>query len=150
MWQALFAVTNAAALLGWLLLLGAPRWALPAVRVGVVGLLCAVYVALFAALLAGWADPVRSGPEPSLADYSVRGLRALFASDGGVVVGWTHYLALDLFAGCWIAEDADRRGVGRLAQAPVLLATFLAGPAGLLAWLIVRQVQGVERGREPG
>ena len=63
---------------------------------------------------------------------------AMFRSEAAIVVGWTHYLALDLFAGLWIARDADGRAVGRLVQVPFLLATFMAGPAGLFAWLIAR------------
>ena len=51
---------------------------------------------------------------------------ALLASDAGIVVGWTHYLAFDLFVGLWIARDADAKGFGRLIQVPFLLLTFLA------------------------
>ena len=111
------------------------------IRYAVVGFLCTIYVALFVGLLTGWLDPVRDSPAPSF-DYSVAGLRAQFASDGGVVIGWTHYLAFDLFVCCWIADKADGRGVGRLAQAPLLLLTFMAGPAGLLAWFIVQRMRG--------
>ena len=142
MWEQLFALTNAAALVGWAVLLLGPRRWLPMTRYAVVGFLCAVYALLLVLLVAGAVDPVRDGPSPSILDYSVRTLRALFASDGGIVIGWTHYLALDLFAGCWIAEDADRRGVSRVAQAPVLLATFFAGPLGLLVWFVRRRVKG--------
>ena len=67
------------------------------------------------------------------------GLRALFMSDAGVVIGWTHYLAFDLFTGLWIARDADAKGFGRVLQVPFLAATFIAGPVGLLSWLVVRE-----------
>lgn len=140
-WQSVFAITNAVALAGWLLLLLAPRrpLTLSLVLYAGVGLLCLTYSALLVALVGGLVDPVRApGAAASMTDYSVRGLRALFASDGGVTVGWTHYLALDLFAGLWIARDADGKGVGRVLQAPVLLLTFLAGPFGLLTWLALR------------
>jgi hypothetical protein len=141
-WQPIFAVTNAVALIGWLLLLLAPRrpLTLSLVLYAAVGLLCLIYVALFGGLLGGLLDPVRTpGSEaPELTNYSVRGLRAMFASDGAITVGWTHYLALDLFTGLWIARDADSKKVGRLLQAPVLLATYMAGPLGLLIWLIGR------------
>ena len=60
-------------------------------------------------------------------------------SDGGIVIGWTHYLAFDLFVGQWIANDADNKGFARWVQAPVLLATFFAGPIGLFVWLLVRE-----------
>jgi hypothetical protein len=142
-WQSVFAVTNAIALIGWLLLLLAPRrpLTLSLVLYAAVGLLCLIYVVIFAALLGGSVDPVRApgAGAVSLTDYSVRGLRALFASDGAITVGWTHYLALDLFTGLWIARDADNKRVGRLLQAPVLFATYMAGPLGLLIWLIARE-----------
>ena len=142
-WSGVFAATNAVALAAWLALLLLPRG--PKVMALVlylgVGLLCLVYAAAFVALFGGLADPVRiaGAAPPDLTDYSIPGLRALFMSDGGIVIGWTHYLAFDLFVGQWIAKDADHKGFSRLAQAPVLLATFLAGPIGLLAWLVVRE-----------
>ncbi len=140
MWQQLFGWTNLVALVGWLLLILLPRArVLPLTRYVGVALLCGTYVVLLIGLTTGWLDPVRATAGPVAPfDYSVRGLRAMFASDGAIVVGWTHYLAFDLFVGCWIAEDADRRGIGRIAQAPVLLLTFLAGPAGLLLHYVVR------------
>lgn len=141
-WQAVFALTNAIALAGWALLLLAPRrpLTLSLVLYAGVALLCLIYTAMLVALLGGFVDPVRApgAGTAALADYSVRGLRALFASDRGVTVGWTHYLALDLFTGLWIARDADAKHVGRFVQAPTLLATFMAGPLGLLIWLVVR------------
>jgi hypothetical protein len=93
-------------------------------------------------LFGGLADPhrVAGAPPPDLMDYSVPGLRALFMSDGGIVLGWTHYLAFDLFTGLWIARDADRRGVSRGAQLPFLFATLMAGPIGLGAWLAARKL----------
>jgi hypothetical protein len=60
-------------------------------------------------------------------------------TDAGIVVGWTHYLAFDLFVGLWIARDADAKGFSRLVQAPILLLTFLAGPFGLVLWLAIRE-----------
>lgn len=150
-WQSIFAVTNGIALIGWLLLLLAPRrpLTLSLVLYAGVGLLCLVYAVLLFALLGGALDPVRApGAEPaSLTDYSVRGLRAMFASDGAITVGWTHYLALDLFTGLWIARDADGKSVGRFLQAPVLLATYMAGPLGLLIWLAAREPLARRRAR---
>jgi len=143
MWQTLFSFTNVVALAAWALLLLAPRKPAPLALVLYlgVGLLCAVYAATFVALFGGFADPVRDAgvPPPGLSDYSVEGLKPFFRSDGGIVVGWTHYLALDLFTGLWIARDADGKRFSRLAQAPVLLLTFLAGPLGLLLWLVARE-----------
>lgn len=142
-WTALFGLTNAIALLGWAVLLFAPRKPLAnsfVLFVGV-GLLCLLYTIMFVIVVGRLADP--GGPGGSTPfdyrDYSIGGLRNLFGTDAGVVIGWTHYLAFDLFAGLWIARDADRKGTSRLVQAPILLLTFLAGPIGLLLWLILRE-----------
>ena len=143
MWQSLFTVTNAVALAAWIVLIALPRKPFPLslVLYGGVGLLCLAYTAMFVALFGGFADPVRDAglPSPDLADYSVAGLKDLFRSEGAIVLGWTHYLAFDLFTGLWIARDADAKGFGRLVQAPVLFATFMAGPIGLFVWLLVRE-----------
>ena len=143
MWQSLFTLTNIIAVIAWALLILAPRrpLALSAILYAGVGLLCLIYTAVLIALLAGWVDPVRSpgAASASLTDYSVAGLRALLARDGGIVLAWTHVLAFDLFTGLWIARDGDAKGVGRLVQAPILLATFMVGPLGLLLWLAVRE-----------
>ena len=141
MWPFLFSATNLLAIIGWVLLAAAPRK--PAVRSLImylgVALLCLTYTVLFALFLSGAVDPVRMAGAGEPGFGSIAGVRALFASDGGVVIGWTHYLALDLFTGLWIASDADNKGFGRLLQLPVLFLTFMAGPVGLLSWLILRE-----------
>ncbi len=138
-WDLAFGLTNAVALLGWVILAVVPRkpLALSAVLYLGVGLLCFAYFALVAASLGGLVDQGRlpGTPEPNLLDYSIAGLRPLFMSDAGIVIGWTHYLAFDLFVGLWIARDVDAKGVGRIVQLPFLFLTLMAGPIGLLLWL---------------
>lgn len=141
-WELLFRLTNAVALAGWVALALLPRreGVLAGVLLAGVGLLCAAYAVMFVSLVGGLADPVRdaAGPPPAF-EYTVDGLKAVFAAKGAIVLGWTHYLAFDLFVGLWIARDADARRVGRLVQIPFLFATFMAGPIGLLAWLLLRR-----------
>lgn len=141
-WDLVFSLTNAVAMLGWVMLAVLPRrpLTLSAILYLGVGLLCLVYFLLFVALFGNVVDPIRlpATPEPNLLDYSIEGLRPLFMSDGGIVIGWTHYLAFDLFVGLWIARDADAMGVGRLVQLPFLFVTLMAGPIGLLTWLAFR------------
>lgn len=150
-WEMIFALTNAVALLGWVVLAVSPRkpLILSTILYLGVGLLCLVYLALFITLFGNLADPLRvaGSPEPDLLDYSISGLRPLFMSDGGIVIGWTHYLAFDLFVGLWIARDADSKGVGRLVQLPFLFLTLMAGPIGLLSWLGFRGLRGEKNGR---
>ncbi len=143
MWQSLFVLTNVVAFACWAMLAFLPRR--PIVMASIlffgVGLLCLVYAGMFIALFGGLADPVRvaGAPSPDIMNYTLPGLRALFMSDGGIVLGWTHYLAFDLFIGQWIARDADNKGFHRLVQLPFLFLTLMAGPIGLLLWLIVRE-----------
>ncbi len=69
---------------------------------------------------------------------SITDVRTLFENDHMLLAGWVHYLAFDLFIGAWIARNADVLGVSRLIQAPILVATFLFGPLGLVLFLSMR------------
>ena len=142
-WSALFTLTNVVAFVGWAVLAFLPRARLAqsVVLFACVGMLCLIYAVIFVALFGGLADPARvaGAAPPDLTNYSIEGLRPLFMSDGGIVLGWTHYLAFDLFVGLWVARDADAKGFSRLAQLPVLFLVLMAGPIGLLVWLIVRE-----------
>lgn len=142
-WDWVFGLVNVVALAAWAMLAFLPRK--PIVMALVlflgVGLLCLAYTLMFAGLFGGWLDASRvpGVPPADLKDYSIDGIRALFMSDGGIVLGWTHYLAFDLFVGQWIARDADNKGFHRLVQLPFLFLTLMAGPIGLLLWLVIRE-----------
>ena len=148
MWDTAFAAANLLALVMWVALILLPRW--PALLAAVlylgVGLLCLAYALGVVGIVSGMLDPV-GGNGPGLDFGSIEGIRSIFASDGGVTVGWIHYLAFDLFVGLWIARDADAKGFSRFLQAPILLATFLAGPLGLLIWLAIRERRARAGGR---
>jgi hypothetical protein len=124
-WAALFSLANSIALVSWAALILAPRWAalLATIRYGVIGLFCIAY----AALVLMFFFRVEGGGFGSLLE-----VRSLFASDPALLAGWLHYLAFDLFVGLWIIERADARGLNRIIQAPLLFATFMFGPIGLL------------------
>jgi Domain of unknown function (DUF4281) len=67
-------------------------------------------------------------------------IKTLFQSDYMLAAGWIHYLAFDLFVGCWIAKRADEVGLSRLIQAPILGLTFMFGPAGFALFVATRWV----------
>ena len=71
---------------------------------------------------------------------TIAAVRALFSTDIGILVGWTHYLVFDLFVGAWEARDARRRGFRHWLLIPCLLFTFMFGPLGLLLYVILRSV----------
>jgi len=144
-WALVFNIVNLIALVAWAALILAPRWPalLSAILYLGVGGLCALYAALLVSVLSG-AIPAGDGG----ADFTtIGGIRSIFASDIGVVIGWTHYLAFDLFVGLWIARDADAKFFTRWIQAPILLATFMAGPLGLIIWLLIREPRARAKGR---
>jgi hypothetical protein len=60
---------------------------------------------------------------------------------GLLAAGWVHYLAFDLFVGAWIAERGAALGLPHWQLVPVLLLTFMFGPAGLLAFILLRALR---------
>jgi hypothetical protein len=146
-WKLLFNLVNLLALLAWSVLILLPRW--PALLSGVmylgIGLLCLIYAAGLIGLVSGLLP--QGGPGGGADFTTIEGVRAIFGNDAGVAIGWTHYLAFDLFVGLWIARDGDAKAISRLIQAPILLATFMAGPLGLLVWLIIREPAARKQGR---
>ena len=142
-WDSAFATVNVIALGAWLLVAAGPRGpkTMAIVLYLGVGLLCFSYALFAVGLHAGWfeANRLPGAPPANFLGYNIAGLRNLFFSDGGLVLGWTHYLAFDLFVGQWIARDADNKGFSRLVQLPILFLTLMLGPVGLFVWLIVRE-----------
>jgi hypothetical protein len=145
-WALVFKIVNLLALLGWIALILLPRWPalLSAILYLGVGLLCLIY----ATGLIGVVSGLIPNPGGGGMDFTtIAGIRAIFATDGGVTIGWTHYLAFDLFVGLWIARDGDAKNLSRFLQAPILLATFMAGPLGLGLWLLIREPAARRQGR---
>ena len=144
-WGFVFSAVNMFALVAWAGLILLPRW--PALLAALlylgVGLLCLVYASILVGLLSGYLP----GSEQGGGFSSIEGVRALFGSDAGLTLGWTHYLAFDLFVGIWIARDGDMKDISRFIQAPILLATFFVGPVGLGLWLLLREPVARRQGR---
>ena len=146
-WQAIFGAMNIWAMICWAALILLPRKPalLSALLYLGVMMMCFVYAVALASVMGGVAGPV--GEQAQLDFGSIEGVRGFFASDGGITIGWTHYLAFDLFVGIWIARDADAKEFNRIVQAPILLLTFLFGPVGLFLWLLVREKKARAMGR---
>jgi hypothetical protein len=124
-WESGFSAVGALAMAGWASLILLPRWPrlVAILRHGIVAVLSLVYVFL----ILGYFFRIEGGGFGSIAE-----VRALFMSDPVLLAGWVHYLAFDLFVGIWIATQADALGIHRLLQVPILAATFIFGPLGLL------------------
>jgi hypothetical protein len=131
----IFSIVNPLALVGWLLLALFPRrsWALLIAGSVLPLLLSSVYV-LIVVLFWGQSQGGFS---------SLDAVSQLFQNRWLLLAGWVHYLAFDLFVGSWIAKDAEIRGIPHFWVLPVLALTFLFGPAGWLAYHIVRSIAAV-------
>ena len=127
----LFQLANPLALLGWVALLAsplAPRAAQAVAAVAVPLLLSLAYAGLVLAFW--WEAPGGFGFLPEV--------QALFTHPQIALAGWLHYLAFDLFLGAWEVRTARAEEIPHWAVIPCLVLTFLFGPAGLLAFAILR------------
>ncbi len=129
--ERLFSLSTTLALMGWVLLILAPRWKWTApllTAVAIPTLLGLVYLSLVAPRLPGLFS----------AFGSAAGISQTFQDPHVVVAGWVHYLAFDLFIGSWQVRDAQRLGIHHLLLVPGLLLTIALGPVGLLVYLTIR------------
>lgn len=131
-----FSWSSSLALLAWLALAFSPskaRWTPGVWRITGRALPVAFGVVYVALLALHWRG---EGGFNSLDE-----VRALFAVPGALAAGWVHYLAFDLFVGTWIAERSAQLGLGHVWVVPLLLMTFMLGPLGLLAFVLVRALR---------
>lgn len=130
----LFDIASSFVLIGWLALLLAPLRRGLAVTTArwVTAILCGGYFALLAAGLAG------PGPPPGAGFDTLAGVRLLLSTPDALLAGWVHYLAFDLFIGAWQAEDAPAARIPHWLLLPCLALTFVAGPVGLLLYLLIK------------
>ena len=129
-----FSVANWLVLAGWAALVLAPlkRGPLIGFARAMVAAVAAIYVLLLARGLA-------LGPGlPEGAGFgTLDGVVALLSSREAMLGGWVHFLAFDLFVGSWIAVDAPRARMPHWLVIPLLGLTLMAGPLGLLAYLLL-------------
>jgi hypothetical protein len=140
LYETIFSASGTLAMLGWLGLVLLPHVEL------VVRVIARLVVPTLIALVYAWLMATHVGSAPEEGGFgSLAAVDALFSVDGLLLAGWIHYLAFDLFVGSWEVEDARARGVPHLLVIPCLLATFMAGPAGLALYLLVRAGTGLVR-----
>lgn len=128
--ETIYSACSLIAIIGWLALLFSPlsRERLIGVARIVALLLCALYIVQMLTI-----TETTGGNFSTLA-----GVTQMFTKAGNVMMGWTHYLAFDLFIGSWVVEDAPKRGIPHWLMIPVLLLTLMLGPIGLLSYFIIR------------
>lgn len=134
----LFSLANPLAIIGWVMLVLAPRWR--GTRALVLSGAWSLGLAGAYALLIGGHYLGAHGGEGGFA--SLAQVAALFHNPWALLAGWVHYLCFDLFVGAWEARDAQRCGLPHWALVPALGLTFLFGPVGLLVYFGVRRAFG--------
>lgn len=134
--ESLFELVNASVVPFWLLMLLAPRWRWTQHLVHSVlvpALLGIAYVALLTT------SPAPSPEAPQ--GFTLKAIMAALSVPQVFVAAWIHYLVFDLFVGAWMVRDAQRHRLHHLWVVPCALGAFLFGPAGLLAYVVVRGLQ---------
>ena len=143
-WDTIFGYANLYALLCWVVLAFAPKREkiVPYLFYAGSGILALIYAVLVVSLMTGMISDGGAPGGPSANFTTLAGIMAIFDTPGGATIGWIHYLAFDLFVGIWAARNADRCGVNRIIQLPILFFILMAGPLGLVLYLILRQFIG--------
>jgi hypothetical protein len=127
----LFQYANLLAMAGWITLALSPlspRWSDRIAGLAIPLVLSVGYTAL---VLAFWSRA--EGGFDSLPNVML-----LFTQPEIALAGWVHYLAFDLLIGAWIVRTARAEGIAHLFVVPLLLLTFLFGPAGYLGFIMLR------------
>ncbi len=131
--ETVFSLVNTVALFSWILLLYA-IWRRKAwLRDQLLGRFVPLALsALYAILIIFFFAKAKGGFD------SLSNVKMLFTSDWAALAGWVHYLAFDLFVGCWVARLFDVQGLPRWPLVLVLPLTFMFGPMGFVAYEIAR------------
>jgi len=117
----------------WAAMILAPRWRWTT-RLVSSPLIVVPPLAIYAVLVL----PRLAAILPAVASPELGVIAASLGTPTGTTIAWAHFLAFDLFVGRWIFLDARERALSPWLVSPLLLATFLVGPIGLLGYLALR------------
>lgn len=126
----------------WLAMMFAPRHPITekAARSSTVFGIAAInyLISLGLAMRSGAKDSARDGEiVPSGGNVmTLEGVNTLISSKEGTLAAWAHMLALDLFTGAWIYRQCRELDAPAWVRIPSLFGTLMAGPAGLLYFLL--------------
>jgi len=127
----IFSAGGTMAMAGWLALLASPLAPRAADAIAAQAIPLLLSIAYAGLILAFWTSG--EGGFDSLDNVA-----RLFQTRELLLAGWLHYLAFDLFVGAWIVRTARTAAMPFWMVVPCLPATFLFGPAGYLAFSMIR------------
>lgn len=130
-----FSLTNLAAMPMWLLMIFLPKWKVTRFLIDykVIPILLSLVYAIYIFL----AIQIGGGMDFG----SLSSVMALFTEENAVLAGWVHYLAFDLLVGMWMLNQNKELKIHQLLMAPCLFATFMLGPIGFLAFMIIKTIK---------
>jgi hypothetical protein len=132
--EIVFNLGNLLVLPFWVLMIFIPRWRWTE-RVMKNSLVIALPALLYTLLVV----PRLLEIFPALLRPELHTIAALLGSPEGATIGWTHFLAFDLFVGHWIYRDSRLRNFSVWLMGPILFLTLMLGPVGFLLYLITKQ-----------
>ena len=132
-----FELSNLVVLPFWVLMVFAPGWSLTRRVVGSPWIVAPACVLYLVTLL-----PVAGMVLPEVIQPVQARVMSLLGTPTGTTLAWAHFVAFDLFVGRWIYCDGRARRYSSWWVSPILVATLLVGPIGLLIYLAARTVIG--------
>ena len=69
---------------------------------------------------------------------SLDNLYTAFATEVFLLVFWIHFVALNLFLGCWVSRDGVKYNIPRSLVVIPLILIYLTGPLGIVMHWIIR------------
>jgi hypothetical protein len=140
--ETIFQIANLTALAGWVALLASPF--APALADRVAGIAIPLLLAVaYAGLVLAFFGQAEGGFD------TLANVMRLFTIPEAVLAGWLHYLAFDLFIGAWQVRTARAEGIAFALVVPCLALTFMFGPAGLLAFMVIRAARAMSAPARP-
>jgi hypothetical protein len=131
----IFSLANMIAMPMWLLMILLPKWKVTRFLIDfkIIPILLALVYAVYIFL----AIQIGGGMDFG----SLASVMALFTEENAVLAGWVHYLAFDLLVGMWMLDKNKELKIHQLLMAPILFGTFMLGPVGFLAFMLVKTIK---------
>ena len=132
--EQIFPVCNIVAMVGWLLLVVAPRWRVTEWLV--ISGIWSLVLSLIYFILIVIHFPGAEGGFGTLDEVAT-----LFSNRYLLLAVWVHYLAFDLLVGALEVRQSKAAGIPHLLLIPVLVLTFMLGPIGLVVFFVIKSVR---------
>ncbi|MDT0620801.1 ABA4-like family protein [Croceitalea vernalis] len=131
----IFSLANMIAMPMWLLMIVLPKWKVTRFLIDfkIIPILLALVYAVYIFLA------IRIGGGMDFG--SLGSVMALFTEENAVLAGWVHYLAFDLLVGMWMLDQNKELKINQLLMAPCLFGTFMLGPVGFLAFMLIKTIK---------